>query len=150
MTQTITPDIEPPKVELGINSDKVCFIIVKARQFDVKEGGTDPDSGSNASDDGMTDVLEDSPEEIDATQRELTEFIRCLDEDEQMVLVALAWVGRGTYDLSEWSDALKEARVQHNKRTAEYLLGLPLLGDYLEEGLAAFGLDCDTFDMGRM
>jgi hypothetical protein len=70
------------------------------------------------------------------------EFIRALDEDEQTNLVALAWVGRGTYDLSEWNEALREARSEHNKRVAEYLLGLPLLGDYLEEGLAAFGENC--------
>jgi len=53
-------------------------------------------------------------------------------------------------DIGEWREALNQARTQHNKRTAEYLLGLPLLGDYLEEGLAAFGLDCDAFDEGRM
>jgi hypothetical protein len=151
MNQIITPDIEPPKgVELDINSEKVCHVIAKARAFDVKEEVSDPDSGSNASDDGMADVLEDLPDDIDATRLELVEFIRAMDEDEQIALVALAWVGRGTYDLSEWRDALNEARAQHNKRTAEYLIGLPLLGDYLEEGLAAFGLNCAAFDEGRM
>ena len=151
MTQIITPDIEPPKgVELGINSDKVCHIIAKARAFDAKEEMSDPDSGSNASDDGMTDVLEDLPDDIDATRLELMEFIRSMDEDEQINLVALAWVGRGTYDIGEWREALSEARSQHNKRTAEYLLGLPMLGDYLEEGLAAFGLDCEAFDEGHL
>jgi|KBSMisStaDraftv2_1062788.scaffolds.fasta_scaffold853242_2 hypothetical protein len=151
MTQIITPDIEPPKgVELGINSDKVCYVIAKARAFDAKEQVSDPDSGSNASDDGMTDVLEDLPDDVDATRVELAEFIRSMDEDEQIALVALAWLGRGTYDLSDWREALNEARAQHNKRTAEYLMGLPLLGDYLEEGLAAFGLDCEAFDEGHM
>ena len=151
MTQIITPDIEPPRgVELGINSDKVCHIVAKARAFDAKEEMSDPDSGSNASDDGMTDVLEDLPDDIDATRLELMEFIRSMDEDEQINLVALAWVGRGTYDLGEWREALMEARAQHNKRTAEYLIGLPLLGDYLEEGLAAFGLNCEAFDEGRL
>jgi hypothetical protein len=151
MTQTITPDIELPRgVELGINPEKVCHIIAKARAFDAKEEMSDPDSGSNASDDGMTDVLEDLPDDIDATRLELMEFIRSMDEDEQINMVALAWVGRGTYDISEWREALNEARAQHNKRTAEYLIGLPLLGDYLEEGLAAFGLNCEAFDEGRM
>lgn len=143
MNQIVSPDPETPDgVELGINVDKVCHIIVRARQFDAKEGITDPDSGSNASDDGMTDVLEDLPTGQDATRLEIVEFIRALDEDEQFSLVALAWVGRGTYDLSEWNDALSEARSEHNKRVAEYLLTLPLLGDYLEEGLAAFGENC--------
>ncbi|HWU25468.1 MAG TPA: DUF3775 domain-containing protein, partial [Rhizomicrobium sp.] len=64
------------------------------------------------------------------------EFIRSLDEDEPIHLVALAWVGRGTYSVSEWDEAVADARRAHNKRTAEYLFSLPMLGDYLEEGLA--------------
>jgi hypothetical protein len=143
MTQIVSSDPElPAGVELGINIDKVCTIIAKARQFDAKEANSDPDSGSNAFDDGMADVLEDLPTGQDATRLEIVEFIRALDEDEQFNLVALAWVGRGTYDLSEWNEALREARSEHAKRVAEYLLGLPLLGDYLEEGLAAFGENC--------
>jgi hypothetical protein len=35
-----------------------------------------------------------------------------------------------------------EARRAHNSRTAEYLMGQPMLGDLLEEGLAAFDLSC--------
>jgi hypothetical protein len=143
MNQIFSPDPEiPAGVELDINIDKVCHIIAKARQFDAKEANSDPDSGSNASDDGMTDVLEDLPTGQDATRLEIVEFIRALDEDEQFNLIALAWVGRGTYDLTEWDEALRVARSEHSKRVAEYLLTLPLLGDYLEEGLAAFGENC--------
>jgi hypothetical protein len=120
---------------LAINPEKVRHIITEARMFDVKEEMSDPDSGSNATDDGMADVLEDLPD--DATAQELAEYIRSLDVDERMALVALAWVGRGTYSLSEWDEALAEARRAHNRRTAEYLFSLPMLGDYLEEGLAA-------------
>jgi hypothetical protein len=120
---------------LDINPEKVRFVITLARMFDAKEEISDPDSGSNASDDMAVDVLEDSPE--DAIYQELAEYIRSLDEDEQIELVALAWVGRGTYAVSEWSDALAEARRAHNNRTVEYLTSLPMLGDYLEEGLAA-------------
>ena len=150
MVKVISELDESERPDLGINPEKVCHVIAKARAFDAKEEMSDPDSGSNASDDGMTDVLEDLPDDIDATRLELMEFIRSMDEDEQINLVALAWVGRGTYDIGEWREALNEARAQHNKRTAEYLLGLPLLGDYLEEGLAAFGLNCEAFDEGRM
>jgi hypothetical protein len=143
MNKIFSPDPEiPPGVELGINVDKVCHIIAKARQFDAKEANSDPDSGSNAFDDGMTDVLEDLPVGQDATRLELVEFIRAMDEDEQFNLIALAWVGRGTYDLTEWREALRVARSEHSKRVATYLLTLPLLGDYLEEGLAAFGENC--------
>jgi hypothetical protein len=120
---------------LGINPEKVRQVILEARIFDAKEEVSDPDSGSNASDDGMADVLEDLAD--DATYKELTEYIRSLDEEEQVNLVALAWLGRGTYALEEWDEALAEARHAHNTRTAEYLTSLPKLGDYLEEGLTA-------------
>jgi hypothetical protein len=96
----------------------------------------------------MTDVLADTPD--DPTYRELTAFIRSLDEDEQVWLVALTWIGRGTYTAKELDEALRVAHEQHNNRTAQYLTGLPLLGDYLEEGLAAFGENCQDFDIGRM
>ena len=119
---------------LAINPDKVRYVIAEARMFDGKEGDSDPDSGSNATDDGMTGVLEDQPD--DATPQVLAEFIRDLDEDEQIELVALAWVGRGTFTVEDWDDAVAEARRAHNKRTAEYLFSLPMLGDYLEEGLS--------------
>jgi hypothetical protein len=124
-----------PRAALAIDPAKVAIIVEKARMFDVKEGASDPDSGSNPTDDGMRDVLEDGPD--DATYQELLEMIRDLDVDEQVALVALAWVGRGTYGADEWDDALAEAGGAHNAHTAEYLTGLPLLGDYLEEGLNA-------------
>jgi len=135
-------DDDDDVIELGISLEKVRFIIVKARQFDAKEGDSDPDEGSNAADDDEVDVLEDKPEE-DAVQLELTNFINGLTEEEQVNLVALAWVGRGTYDIEEWDDAIDTARTEHNKRTGQYLLGLPLLGDYLAEGLEAFDEDFD-------
>lgn len=131
--------------ELGISPEKVRFIIVKARQFDAKEADADPDEGSDAIDDGMADVLEDKPED-DAVQQELTAFINGLDVEEQTNLVALAWLGRGTYGIDEWQEALDTAKAEHNKRTAQYLLGLPLLGDYLAEGLEAFGESYDDED----
>jgi hypothetical protein len=141
MPLTAKPD-ETVLPELGISAEKVRFLIVKARQFDAKEGDSDPDEGSNASDDGEADVLEDKPEN-DAIQQELMSYINGLGEEERANLVALAWVGRETFDTSEWAEALDTARNEHGKRTAQYLLGLPLLGDYLADGLAEFGEEFD-------
>lgn len=120
---------------LEINPEKVRQVITEARMFDAKEEVSDPDSGSNASDDGMVDILEDRAD--DTIIQELMEFIRSLDDDEQVELVALAWIGRGTYTAAQFDEAVAEATRAHNNRTAEYLIGLPLLGDYLEEGLSA-------------
>lgn len=120
---------------MEINPDKVRQVIAEARVVDAKEDVSDVNSGSNASDDGMVDILEDRAD--DATRQELMEFIRSLDDDEQVELVALAWIGRGTYDAAQFDEAMAEATRAHNRRTAEYLIGLPMLGDYLEEGLSA-------------
>jgi hypothetical protein len=121
---------------LNLPLDKVSFIILKAREYDVKESDSDPDEGSNAIDDGQTDVLTDKQD--DPVREELLAAIRSLNEDERLRLVALAWLGRGTYSKDEWRDAIATARSEHSRRTAEYLLSLPLLGDYLEDGLAMF------------
>jgi hypothetical protein len=128
-----TPDVP----ELNIATDKIAFIVEKAREFDVKEGDSDPDAGSNATDDGNTDVLEDNGE--DPVREELVSFINDLNNDEKAELVALAWVGRGTFGVSDWNEAVSTARSEHGKHTAKYLLEMPLLGDYLEDGLAEFG-----------
>jgi len=130
--------------DLAISAEKVAAILVKARQFDVKDVVTDPDSGSNASDDAMLSVLEDHRD--DPVRSELLAMIRGLNEDEQIDLVALAWLGRGDGDLDDWDDIRAEASRAHNKRTAEYLLGIPLLGDLLEEGLALFGHSIEEFE----
>jgi hypothetical protein len=121
---------------LNLPLDKVSFIILKAREYDVKESDVDPDAGSNAIDDGQTDVLLDKAE--DPVREELLGAIRGLNDEERIRLVALAWLGRGTFALDEWKEAVATAKSEHSRRAAEYLLGLPLLGDYLEDGLAMF------------
>jgi hypothetical protein len=136
------------KYELGINPDKVFAIIEKARMFDAKEEVSDPDSGSNATDDDMRDILEDFAD--DPTRQELLALIRDLDVDEQVDLVALAWLGRGTYERNEWIEAISQARSAHNTHTAEYLMGLPMLGDYLEEGLAALEEEREVVTVRRV
>jgi hypothetical protein len=124
--------------ELAISAEKVGFLIEKLREFDVKEGVTDPDSGSNGADDNMIDVLEDDGG--DPAVREITGFIDAMTEDEQIDLVALMRLGRGDGGIEEWDDLRREAADGRNDRTASYLLGEPLVSDYLAEGLDAFGL----------
>jgi hypothetical protein len=137
-----------PTPDLNMDRDKVCYVIVKARAFDVKDAVVEGDYGGNATDDAMIEVLEDHAD--DPTFQELHDFIADLNEDEQIALVALSWLGRGDASLSEWGSLLRDARDAHNERTAEYLLGLPLLGDYLEEGLSQFGYSCEDFETGHL
>lgn len=45
---------------------------------------------------------------------------------------------------------LKNAACVHDETTANYLLGMPLLGDYLEGGLALLGHSCEEFEINRL
>jgi hypothetical protein len=133
---------------LTVSSESVCFIIVKAREFDAQDVVTDPDSGSNATDDNQASVLEAHSDDL--TQKELVAFINALSDEEQADLVALLWLGRGDGTLEDWDDLRDEAQRQHNNRTAAYLLGEPLLSDHLEEGLSQFGMSCEDFEIDRL
>ena len=133
---------------LTVSSESVCFIIIKAREFDAQDVVTDPDSASNATDDNQASVLEAHSDDL--TQKELVAFINALSDEEQAELVALLWLGRGDGTLEDWDDLRDEAQRQHNNRTAAYLLGEPLLSDHLEEGLSQFGLTCEDFEIGRL
>jgi hypothetical protein len=134
--------------ELTVSPEKVCFIIVKAREFDVKDAVTEPDPGSNPTDDGEVAVLEDHAD--DPVLQELTSFIDALSEDEQIDLVALTWLGRDDYEASDWASVRDEAARAHNRRTSSYLLGMPLVADFLEEGLSMLGHSCEEFEAGRL
>lgn len=121
---------------LTITPDSAFPIVLKARQFDVKVDETDPDSGSNASDDNSVDALEFGAG--DDTLHELNSAISDLNDDEQWDLIALIWLGRGDFTLGEWDEARAAARDIGRERTLRYLTGIPLLSDYLEEGLSQF------------
>lgn len=127
---------------LEISSDKIGFVILKAREMAAKVAAWDD---SATSDHDAESILEDFSD--DATQAELKEFIRDLNEDEQASLVALAWIGRGSFAPEELDEAVATARAERTNRTEDYLLGMPLLPDYLEEGLDRLGYSVeDTED----
>ena len=130
--------------ELAVSPEKVAFIAVKAREFDAKDIVTIPDEASNAADDDMRSVLEDHRN--DPVVQELRGFIGALTEDEQIDLVTLTWLGRGDGTVEDWDELRAEAARAHNTRTAGYLLGMPLLSDYLEEGLSQLGRSSAEFE----
>jgi hypothetical protein len=144
-TNTLPSD---EKVELNISPEKVCFLIMKAREFDAKEETNESEPGSNPSDDKDVAVLEDQPD--DPVVEEITSLIDSLSVDEQIDLVALTWLGRDDYSAADWSSVREEAARAHNNRTAAYLLGIPQFGDFLEEGLATLGYSCEEFEIERL
>ena len=127
---------------LDIAPEKVGHVIVRARELDAKveawdEAGDDADAES---------ILESRGG--DATEAELREFIADLNEDERISLVALLWIGRGTYEAAELEDAKSTARSEAVNRTESYLLGEPLLADYLEDGLDKLGISVEDAEEG--
>jgi hypothetical protein len=125
--------------EISVSAEKVAFLIEKTREFDVKEGATDPASGSNAIDDGMIDVLQDNGS--DPVAQEITGFVNSLTEDEQVDVIALMRLGRGDAEVEEWNKLRRETREAREQPTVRVLLGEPLVSDYLAEGLSALGVD---------
>ena len=135
------PDLDP---ELTLDANTVFYILLKAREFDAKEDeGVDPDEGSNASDDNAIDVLQSQAD--DSVEEELVEAIEPLNEDEKLDLIALAWIGRGDFDFDEWAEARTSAREVDPAQTAQYLLQMPTLSDYLEDALAQLGFTLEDY-----
>ena len=128
---------------MDIPLDKVCDLILRARAIDVKDAVTDPASGSNPIDDGNLDSLIASPD--DTTEEEMRDVIAGLNDDERADLMALVFIGRGDMEPEEWGDAVRLARERQEASSvslADWLIGIPNLGDLLDEGLAAMGRSC--------
>ncbi len=118
---------------LEMSPEKVARIIIRAREFDAKVAPWDEADDE----DGIEAVLENTAD--DPIAAELKSYIDDLNVDEQIELVALMWVGRGTYETDEFADAKSTARAERVNETSAYLMGTPMLADHLEAGLEKFG-----------
>ncbi len=129
---------------LEIAPEKVAHVIIKSREYDAKVGAWNSSPQENDAAEDPESILEDFA--ADPTRAELSGFIRMLNHDEQANLVALMWVGRGTYEAEEFDEAVETARAERANATARYLLGMPLLSNYLEEGLEKMGFSVDDIE----
>ncbi|WP_395647891.1 DUF3775 domain-containing protein [Terricaulis sp.] len=129
---------EPSVESLDISRETLAFIIVEARALDVQNATGGPGDGGSPGEDGATGLFDGGD---GATASELSSAIRRLSADEQVALVALTWIGRGDFDAADWEEAKATARERRVGPTSRYLMGIPLLGDYLEEGAAALGVN---------
>ena len=134
---------------LSIPLETLTYIIERARQFDAEVPPVLTDDGSNPIDDeaGDTSILEDRPD--NPTAEELAAALDQLNDDQRDEIVALTWVGRGDYGKDEWDDAVADAHERHNGGETRYLLGTPLLADYLEEGAAQLGYSREDLEEGQ-
>ncbi|GBU19340.1 MULTISPECIES: DUF3775 domain-containing protein [Methylobacterium] len=128
---------------MDIAPDTVTEIILRLRAVDVKEGVTDPDSGSNPIDDGATDVLVSGTD--DATESEVRSMIAGLNDDQRAELLALLYVGRGDMEPEDWEGAVRFAREREaaGEGAVREILRQPDGGDLLAEGLDRLGITPD-------
>lgn len=136
---------------IAVDPEKVYFVIVKSRAFDADlEPESDLEEPSPNHHKVEEELIEEREEhDEDPTYDEVSAFIGSLNEEEQINLVALTWLGRGDFTVEEWQEALQEARAARSDHTASYLLGIPLLSDYLEEGLSQHGYALEDMESAR-
>lgn len=129
-------------MELTISLDIVCRLIARARELEAQVPAieNDDEDESTDSDDPLA-TLEDESNEL--VEDEVRSLIEDLSDDEQAELLALALVGRGTFDASEWDEALETAGEEDSDSIVEQLVDMPMLAGYLDSGLAAFDISCD-------
>jgi DNA polymerase III delta prime subunit len=126
--------------DLGISLESVAAIVDAARA--VQEGEESGALEREEEDEEGLDADDDENMDEDA----LRAFIAELNEDEQASLIALAWIGRGDYSGGEFEEARSLAKERNVRDPAEYLLGIDMLGDMLEEGLSELGLSLEDTD----
>jgi hypothetical protein len=127
--------------------DTLCRIILRAREYEAQTP-TDYDGGEAADnvddeDEGTLSVLDDTINE--SVEEELKAILEDLAEDQLAEVLALCWVGAGTYDAADWTEAMDEAlsAAKDGDGPIDELLDMPMLASVLESGLAAFDLSCD-------
>ena len=134
-------------MELLTPLETLCRIILRAReneaQVPAQDPDEDPDNVDDFDDEGgeALSVLED--ELNSGVEEELRAILDDLADDQLAETLALAWVGRGTYDVSEWEDACAEANDTDADGAIDELMDMPLLASHLEAGLAAFDYSCE-------
>ena len=127
--------------------DTICRLILRARELEAQVPAEDPDEDPEDVDDlddegdQALSVLAD--ELNDGVEEEVQALLDDLADDQLTELLALAWVGRGTYDQTEWDEAFGEAGELNAEERIDELLDMPLLASHLDAGLAAFDFSCD-------
>jgi hypothetical protein len=136
-------------MELLTPLETLCRIIIRARENEAQVPAQDPDEDADNEDDFEDDeggnvALSSLEDELNTgVEEELRAILDDLADDQLAETLALAWLGRGTYDVSEWDDAWAEANDIDPESSIDELMDMPLLASHLEAGLAAFDYSCD-------
>ncbi len=84
-----------------------------------------------------------------ATDDAVRTLLGGLPDGELAEVLALALIGRGSFDPGEWDEALEagddeDETGETEESIVDQLLDMPMLAGYLDAGLAAFDLSCDA------
>jgi hypothetical protein len=82
--------------------------------------------------------------DMDRAEAEFDAFVSGLRDEEQASLVAIMWIGRGSYEAEELAEATRHATAEASTPTETYLKGSPHLADHLENGLDALGISASA------
>jgi len=129
---------------LEISTNKIARVIIRARELGAKVGRWD-----RPGDEADAETILES-RSSDGTEAELRSYIADMNRDEQASLVAVMWIGRETFDAAELAEAIKTAKQEAVGPTEKYLMGIPLLPDYLEDGLDALGYSVEEVEDGLL
>ena len=131
----------------AISSEKVCFLIVKTREFDAKNVPIIQDiSGAPTDDDGLMAVSAHGDgllDDTDTVYEELMSFLTSLSDEELVELHGMVMLGRGDVDMDGWEDALQMANDDLDESLLHRLLEIPMISDYLADSLSQFGYRAD-------
>ena len=135
-------------MELLTPLETLCRLILRARELEAQVPAQDPDEDADNVDDlddeGEDQALSVLEDELNTgVEEEVQATLDDLADDQLAETLALAWVGRGTYDSSEWEDAFAEASELSGDEQMDELMDMPLLASHLEAGLAAFDYSCE-------
>jgi len=129
-------------MELTVSLETICRLIARARELETQVPATENDDEDEPADtDDPLAALDDDSNE--AAEDEVRTLLEDLSDDEGAEVLALAMVGRGTFDASEWDEAIEAASEEDADSIIDQLLDMPMLAGYLDAGLAAFDLSCD-------
>ena len=123
--------------------EMLCRIVLRGREYEAQTP-TDYDGNEAADnvddeDEGALSVLDDTIN--DSVEEELRAAFEDLGEDQLAEVLAFCWVGQGTYDATDWDEAMDEAAEE--KGAIDELIDMPMMASVLEAGMAAFELSCD-------
>ena len=123
--------------------DTLCRIVLRAREYEAQ---VPTDFEGNEAAENVDDEAGETLSALDNTintsvEEEIRAALDDLGEDQLAEVLAFCWVGQGTYEATDWDEAMEEAG--NEKGAIDELIDMPMMASVLEAGMAAFELSCD-------